>query len=277
MNFTYQTRRHNELNLTFYGFENYAAAPCIVYVHGFKGFKDWGFVPYIGQKFAEAGFVFLCFNFSHNGVEGHGQDFTRLDKFEQNTHSLEVSELMEVIDLLTIDDYFGKFNEQPLGLLGHSRGGGTAILAASQHDMVSALATWASVCRFDRYDKPQMAQWEQQGYLEFPNTRTGQIMRMGKEMLADIQQNGRESLAILDAAKNLRKPFLILHGDQDATVHFYEAEQLNLYAHPNFAHYDLILGADHTFGALHPFAGTTPFLEEAFEKSLAFFRKSLGR
>jgi len=42
-----------------------------VYVHGFKGFKDWGFVPYIGETFASKGFAFLTFNFSHNGIESN--------------------------------------------------------------------------------------------------------------------------------------------------------------------------------------------------------------
>ncbi|RZK32728.1 MAG: dienelactone hydrolase, partial [Hymenobacter sp.] len=45
-----------------------AAKPVIVFVHGFKGFKDWGHFPLLARFFAEQGFVFIKLNLSHNGV-----------------------------------------------------------------------------------------------------------------------------------------------------------------------------------------------------------------
>ena len=35
----------------------------IIGCHGFKGFKDWGFWPYIGEKFAENGFISVNIKF----------------------------------------------------------------------------------------------------------------------------------------------------------------------------------------------------------------------
>jgi predicted alpha/beta-hydrolase family hydrolase len=40
----------------------------VFFVHGFKGFKDWGMWDAIARHFAEAGFLFVKFNLSHNGT-----------------------------------------------------------------------------------------------------------------------------------------------------------------------------------------------------------------
>ena len=41
--------------------------PVIIFVHGFKGFKDWGHFNLLMDYFVQQGFVFVKFNFSHNG------------------------------------------------------------------------------------------------------------------------------------------------------------------------------------------------------------------
>ena len=40
------------------------ALPVVIYAHGINGFKDWGGMDLIAQKFAEAGFAFLKFSIS---------------------------------------------------------------------------------------------------------------------------------------------------------------------------------------------------------------------
>jgi len=82
-NFVHFTAKKNKLNITAYGYENYPSAPCLIFVHGFKGFKDWGFGPYIGNFFAEKGFFSISFNLSHNGVGDSLTEFTELDKFAE--------------------------------------------------------------------------------------------------------------------------------------------------------------------------------------------------
>ena len=42
--------------------------PVVVFVHGFKGFKDWGHFPLLADFFAGQGFVFVKLNLSHNGI-----------------------------------------------------------------------------------------------------------------------------------------------------------------------------------------------------------------
>ncbi len=40
----------------------------ILFIHGFKGFKDWGAHNLVAEFFASRGYRFLKFNLSHSGV-----------------------------------------------------------------------------------------------------------------------------------------------------------------------------------------------------------------
>jgi len=273
--FLYETSKGYSIPISLYGAEYWGTRPCIVYIHGFKGFKDWGFVPYCGEYLVKEGFCFVCFNFSHNGIVGHADEFTAFDKFEQNSFSLEVSEAKEMIHLCMHTDFFGRYSVQKIGVIGHSRGGGISILSCSGNQDVSALVTWASVSSFDRFDKKTREDWRKKGYIEVMNSRTKQVFRLGRKLLEDVERHTKTRLNVLEAVRSLEKPLLILHGSDDKAVGYYEAEQLNIYSSAAQTQFRLIPGAGHTFGAKHPFVGTTPDLELVLELSSQFFRASL--
>lgn len=275
--FTHTTKDGFPLHLTLYGADQFGQQPCILYLHGFKGFKDWGFVPYAGHYFAQEGLSFLTFNFSHNGIGEDMQTFSESGMFEKNTFSREVRETIEVVELMMRTNFFGNDFHHKLGLLGHSRGGGIALLAAEQLGECSAVTTWSAVSTFDRYDKKERQQWRKRGYKEVKNKRTGQVFRMGKPMLEDIEKNAKGSLNILAATKNLNKPLLILHGHEDETVPYYEAETINVYADPHNSRMRLIPAAGHTFGAQHPFTESTQELDLTLELTRDFFLKHLAK
>ena len=71
----------------------------IIFCHGYKGFKDWGAWNLMAETFANAGFFFVKFNFSHNGgtVE-QPTDFPDLEAFGNNNYSKELDDLGNVID-----------------------------------------------------------------------------------------------------------------------------------------------------------------------------------
>lgn len=273
--FSYTTRKGHTIKLSLYGEHILGEAPCILYLHGFKGFKDWGFVPYAGRYFAQAGFSFLCFNFSHNGIGAQPDVFTEFDKFQHNTYSLEMEESLEIIHLVSRTNFLGRDLNHPLGLLGHSRGGGIALLAAQQAAEVSAVATWAAVSTIDRVSKKDREVWRKQGFREVVNSRTGQVFRMGMDMLEDIEKYSKTRLHILDASRQLNKPLLLLHGEADESVPYFEAEQINIYADPGNTQFRLIPHAGHTFGARHPFEASTPQLDLVLELTRDFFRHTL--
>jgi len=268
-NFLHYTVKQNKLNITAYGMENILTAPCIIFVHGFKGFKDWGFGPYIGNYFSKKGFLVLFFNFSHNGVGDSLTEFTELDKFAQNTFSLEIDELEEVINLYR-SMFFGKTNNSKIFLVGHSRGAAISLLTASINEEISGVALWSCVATFDRYSERQKAQWRKKGFFDVFNTRTKQAMRLNISLLEDLEKHRDGLLNIENALCKLNKPLFIAHGDQDLAVPIKEAEQIYEWSDKRFTEFSKIIGAGHTFNCKHPFEGSNRKFDLLLEKTVNF-------
>jgi uncharacterized protein len=269
--FRLKTSGGNFLSITVYGIENINLAPCLTVVHGFKGFKNWGFFPYAANYFAEQGYFVITFNFSHNGIGEVSTVFTELDKFAENTISLEISELNEVISAYKNgffeNDVFGK-----ICLIGHSRGAGISILSSKQ-TKVDAYIIWSSVAFFDRYTERQKSEWRKAGFFEALNSRTNQVMRINVEMLEDIESNKNDLQNFESAIKNLNKPLLIVHGEQDLTVPISEGEQLFNWSSKRITEFEIIPGSGHTFDIVHPFNGSNKKFDLVISKTEEFLRK----
>jgi len=140
---------------------------------------------------------------------------------------------------------------------------------------VKALVTWAAVSHFDRiHDEATLDEWRRTGVYEVVNSRTGQRLPMGLEFLEDVLGN-LPRLDLLAAAAGVAAPWLVVHGLADETVPIDEARALHR-ATGGRASLLALDGAGHTFGAVHPFAGPTPHLAEAFEATLGHLRGSLA-
>ena len=255
--------------------ENVQKLPLLIFAHGFKGFKDWGGFPYFCQSLADNGFVVLSFNFSHSGVDiSSPMDFTMLDFFAENTHSIELHDINIVIrSIVPLAEKFNIDTER-IGLIGHSRGGGLSILAAAMNKQIKALVTLASIAKFDRYTNEQKKRWREKGYIEIPNTRTNQMMRMNIGLLNDIEENS-EKLDILSAASKLNIPYLIIHGKEDLAVKYTDAESIYSASNPALTELHIIENTGHTFGIEHPFKGSTKAFDEVINLTSGFFKKNL--
>jgi uncharacterized protein len=272
--FTYTSIRGHIMGLSLYGADLPKNAATVVYLHGFKGFKDWGFTPYVGARFAAAGIKFLAMNFSHNGIGHDPLEFTELERFRDNTFSLELDEALEVITQYHEGKLFGVQAGTRMGLLGHSRGGGIALLA-SGHPAITSICTWAAVSTFARYPQQVIDLWQQQGYLDVPNARTGQNMQLGLRIHEDLMAHMDGRLSLPAAVARLQKPLCIIHGDQDEAVSDDDARAIFEWADRALAELHIIGGGTHTFGAKHPFVGTTPHLEDVLGHTLQFFTRHL--
>ncbi len=263
-----------ELDVTAYGVERIAESPCVVFTHGFKGFKDWGFFPYTAEHLAEHGFFVITFNFSHNGVGRGSREFIELDKFKMNTFSREVRELGELVNSY-LGGFFGTPSNRPIGLMGHSRGGGITVLAAPGLPQVGAVVTWSSVSHFDRYTEAQIKSWRERGTFKVVNQRTKQVLLIGEQLLDDIETQKNGSLSIERAVRALTKPFLVVHGERDESVPVVEAGELVEWMQPGLAERMIVPGLGHTFGIVHPFAGSNPSFDSVLERTERHFARHL--
>jgi len=257
--------------------EDGAVKPVVVFCHGFKGFKDWGPFPAWGRYLARSGFVAVHFNFSYNGVTPESPtEFTALDEFAENTYTRELDDVDAVIDAVAT----GAFPQAPadperIGLLGHSRGGGIAILQAERDARVQALVTWSAVSGFaERFTEAQIQDWASKGYTEVLNSRTGQVLRLNKTLYDDTMAH-REDLDVRAAAKRLDTPWLLVHASDDESVPFEEATRLE-----DLSETAILVEAEggHTFGGAHPQENGDDIpdsLQYVWDRTAAFFSEEL--
>lgn len=243
----------------------------VILCHGFKGFKDWGFFPALARRIARSGHAAITFNLSGSGA-GRDGDITELDRFAAATHSRDLDEIRMVLDAVHNG---ALFPDPPLGigLFGHSRGGGEAILAAGEDHRVTTLVTWAAIAAVERWNPVQVAAWERGETIHIENSRTHQQLPIAPGYWADIQQN-QERLDILGAASRLEIPWLIVHGEADQSVDVGEAHAL-FDAAGDEAEMLLVADAGHTFGGTHPLVATAPELLTAAHATVSWFDRHL--
>jgi pimeloyl-ACP methyl ester carboxylesterase len=237
-----------------YYLSNLTKKPVVVFSHGFKGFKDWGAFDLVADKFAEAGFVFVKFSFSHNGTTiDHPVDFVDLEAFGNDNISIELDDLGVVLDWVCSEKFVVEHREcdtEQIFLCGHSRGGGISILKAREDARVKKLCTWGSVNEIGKYWKQEeMEKIKRDGVIFIPNVRTNQMMPIKWQMYEDYFANINR-LFIPDAVKQLTVPFLIIHGASDETVPVSSATEM----HEWCKHSGLLIveNGNHNFGGKHP-------------------------
>ena len=250
--------------------------PVVIFAHGFKGFKNWGGFPYMMNKIAESGLNAVSFNFTHNGVSAHSpEEFTQLEFFAENTHSKELD------DLETVTDYFWDhavdfaIDKEKIVLAGHSRGGAAVLIRTAEDQRIKTAVTLASVATVNRYTDEQKKRWRKQGFIEIPNARTGQLMRMNKTFLDDIEINS-ERLNILKAVSKINVPLLVIHGKEDLAVKNTDAEKIYEASGKTRTELFLIENTGHTCGVEHPFKGSTSAFDSAIDKAIDFIKKGLS-
>ncbi|MFL5402160.1 MAG: alpha/beta hydrolase family protein [Gemmatimonadales bacterium] len=247
--------------------------PAVVVLHGFKGFKDWGMFPRVAERLAQAGFTAVSLNVSGSGVDDAG-DFSFPERFGHNTFTAELRDLGSTVDAL-MDGRLGVSPPSSLGLVGHSRGGGIAVLHAARDSRVRAMVTWSAISVVERWPVEQRQAWRTAGQIDIQNTRTGQLLPLYTDVLDDIERNAAD-LDIQAAARRIGVPWLIVHGTSDESVPFPEAERLAEAASRSDARLLPIPGGGHTFGAMHPWRSSTPELDSVFDATLSWFSSHLA-
>jgi len=228
--------------------------PIILFIHGFKGFKDWGTFNIIAQQFAENEFVYCKFNLSHNGTTlKQPREIDDIETFGQNNFSIELDVLGVIIDYIKSDEFIipeSETSKSNIYLIGHSRGGGLAILKANEDPRIKGIVTWAAINNLaKRWPEEILKQWKKDGVMYVLNSRTNQNLPVYYQMVIDFEKNA-ERLDIPKAASHLHCPWLIAHGSNDETLPFQMATDLK--SRNEKAELYIINEAGHTFGGSHP-------------------------
>lgn len=252
------------------------AHPVVVACHGFKGFMEWGFWPPLATLLAERGFAVVRFNLSGSGMRPGDEQVTDPEAFRRDTYRREREELLAILGQLGTEIAPGRVDLDRVALVGHSRGGAEALLAAAHpewRDRLRALVTWAAIAEVDRFTPRQKERWKSDGELPVVNSRTGQILFLGPDLLAELEGE-RSDLDLRAAAAGRRAPWLIVHGTGDDAVPVSDAHRL-AEAATEPKELLLIEGAGHTFNVGHPFHGPSPQLIQMFNATQRFLRKHL--
>ena len=264
---------------TLKGYENYPMAIDVtlpegnaprgiaLWAHGINGFKDWGGMPIIAEQFAQANLVFVKFNFSHNGTTPDFPDeIVDKESYGNDNYRIRQHDLQCVIEWCAKKAPEWGVPEKRVHLIGHSRGGTDAILFASANGTtLRSLTTWAAVAEattpWRGFSEKEMESWREKGVFYRKHGRTGQDLPIYYQLYEEYQQH-KQRLNVEQAAREVKVPWLIVHGEDDPAVFVKNAYDLKAYQ-PE-AEVKIIPQADHVFNRSHPWREKT--LPEATEK-----------
>jgi pimeloyl-ACP methyl ester carboxylesterase len=245
----------------------------VILCHGFKGYKSWGFFPYLATCLSNAGIAACSIDYSFNGTFPEIRDtedednaahapargtsfektrYLRPDLFRENTLKREYEDLALVLRLVGENGLGHRVGPgTPLGLFGHSRGGVSAFLNALENDRISALCTWAAPDHPDHFTPKQKARWRQNGEYDFTCASDGMRLRLSSRYLDDLERN-RDVYDLRRRATELHVPHLIVHGKVDLVVAVARARSLHEAEHRLQDKRIVILRTGHTFGVTDP-------------------------
>lgn len=230
----------------------------ILFIHGFMGYKDWGAWNLMQDFYTSKGFGFCKYNVSHNGTTiDNPTEFNDLSAFANNSYTKELEDLTSALNWLE-----NQFDELPkIYLVGHSRGGGVALLG-SKDERVYRVVTLAAISSIEKRfpEGKQLQVWETQGTKYTLNGRTNQKMPQLFSQYEDFIAN-KELLDIQKACETSTKRTLVIHGDADTSVEIKEGHDIANWLKTRLFE---IEEADHTFGAKEPWDSTE--LPEHLEK-----------
>lgn len=174
--------------------------------HGMESAKNSEKLIFLAQSLAERGVLALRFDFRYVGGSS--------GKFADITYSGEVEDLQAAYRFVE-HRHPGK-----TVIFGSSMGGTVALLFAAQEPSVAAVVTLAAPAHPENFPKrvltpKQLQTWRERGYIAYH----GQQLNLS--LLEDL-----ERLDVPEAARRIRCPVLILHGDADEVVPVAEAHEL---------------------------------------------------
>ncbi|MBO9599218.1 MAG: dienelactone hydrolase family protein [Cohnella sp.] len=232
--------------------------PVVLLGHGFRGHRLWSFWPEVARRFAEQGYYTVSFDFSRIAAEEDQLDAKAVA--EAATFGRELADWEALVSRLRSEG-LGMNDEadsERIAVLGHSRAAGSGLLFAARRTEARAFIAWNGGV------SSPLAPVIPDGIA--PSLRDQAI-------IADLERNA-DRYDVYGAYDDLPIPALVVQGGADHERLLKAVSGLQE-AYPDHS-VVWIPGADHTFGAKHPYEGFTKHLEEAFDHSIRFLRRAFA-
>ena len=199
-------------------------SPCILMSHGFEASKDGAKWSFLAPRLVKRGYAILKFNYRGCGCGPDASD----GLFEDTTLSARIDDYHAALDFLQGQ----MIDVNRIAVVGSSFGGEVPV--AAQDPRVKAYVLLATPSRPQTPTEEHLAECQATGYFTLPS---------GKRLKpAYFEDSARYNLC--QAASNLDRPVLIIHGSLDDDVPVEQAREL--YAHarkPKML--EIIQGAEH--------------------------------
>ncbi len=238
--------------------------PIAIVMHGFKGNRNWGFLPTLTEQFAEMGYIAINYDHSLNG-NIPGSIKYNMDKFRQITISAQLQELEILIAKIKSGELFqeldiNKIWNGEIVLCGHSMGAAIALVYATENK-IDKLIMMSPISKFDRYTERQKIQWRIDGQIEFYNPKIEQTMSLNSNFIDDMDANLKR-FDLLAAIAKCNSQILIVHGEQDMTVQIKESQALYDYSDKNKCEFYKLAHCNHSFNIDNLGLVNNPILNE---------------
>lgn len=238
-----QSRRttiENDRGLTLKGIVEYPKKvragkeyPAVILSHSFTGFKEIKHLAHLSNQLVENGFFTFRFDFADCVGESEGT-------CEEMTLTHQVDDLLTILNHVASKD---PVDPDRIGLMGHSLGGLTSIVAASRDDRPAALVPVSSAANTggeNLFGENEVERWKQEGHIHFHTYKRGEV-KINYSFYEDLQQyDGAETI------RDVHCPVRFIHGTHDNIVPHENSQKMHDAANDP-KDLQLIDGADHLF------------------------------
>ena len=206
------------------------STPVIILCHGFTTSKNNFTNTKLEKMFNEQKIATFRFDFF-----GHGES-------EGNFENITISEAVD--NILNAIEYLKGKGFSKLGLIGSSFGGISSLIAASKTDDLFVLALKSPVSNYlekelQKRTKEEIEKWKSDGFVTRINGK-GEEKRLNYSFFEDFKNNDG-----YEAAKKVKIPVLIVHGDKDESVPIEQSKKTaDILENCKL---EIITGADHTY------------------------------
>jgi len=236
-------------------------APVVAIGHGFGEHRRSLYLPALAERLAAKGFAAVAFDFSTTRDLGGGLlDPDRLKATTATGLVDDVDRVLTAIFERTLP-LPKAYDIRRIGYVGRGLGAAAGLARAKADSRLRALVLHACPARWSSFvgGDVEAPTWREAGAIDIKGADATERHAVAYEFHRDLDRNA-EALDLLDAATELRVPFCLVHGEDDARIPIADARAL-FFRNSEHAWLRPIPGAGHRLEGEAAVDATVEFLE----------------